>query len=201
VTEPSVVAAIGGPCQARRVIRSVCVAVLLVSGCGSTHDFEDTEGRHFFWKCRNRGRCDLQDVVTPADATPKPPGPRPGANHAPEFEVVFNANDRFQTVCESWVQRGTDSAGSGSRTETCRIIVCKAKDDCPPEVSSADGLDCINGLCGVPGRALSQGDYMHLCLAGTGAWKDSPEQQARVTLADNASRPSPGAVPAECRQP
>lgn len=187
--------------QSGAVIRLVGVALVLLSGCSSTHQIEDTEGRHFVWTCRNRGSCDLQDVVTPADAVPKPPGPAPGADYKPEFEVVYNADDRYQTMCESWVKREADSALSGSRTETCRIIACKSKSDCPPETSSADGLECINGLCGVPSRPLTQSDYMHLCLTGTGAWTNSALQQERVALADKASRPKPGPVPKECRQP
>lgn len=175
-------------------------AALLLLGCGAkTYSFEDTEGRKASWACRSK-TCDLQDRITSPNAKPSPAGSPATPTDAAEFIVPYEAKNRYMTLCDAWVSRSENSAGAGTNGDLCRIVTCKADADCPPLVSTP-GAKCLNGLCGDPSRQLTQTDYMHLCLAGTGVWTGSPAQLARKDLADRASRPTLQPVPAECRQP
>lgn len=181
-------------------MRHLHVAAALLLGCSAkTYSFEDTEGRKASWACRNKN-CDLQDRITSSNATPAPAGSPVRASDTAELIVPYEAENRYVTLCDAWVTRTDNSATAGSNGDLCRIITCKADADCPPLVSTP-GVKCLNGLCGDGSRQLTQTDYMHLCLAGTGVWTGSPAQIARKQIADRASRPTLQPVPAECRQP
>jgi hypothetical protein len=153
--------------------------LLCVNACKRSTDrqLRDTEGREFSARCPSGQSCTVTQT-SEAPSTGKP-------------NVLLKSPGRLIGVC----------VAPGAQPESpadCRPLVCTDDDGCPP----AQGLDrgsCVNELCTEPSHAIGVHDAIMLCLAGTGAGRESAQQVERYAMALNCGEPC--RIPSPCRQP
>lgn len=152
----------------RRRLGSLVGAMATVALLGCTREVQDTEARTFAITCE-KNECAL-DPIPPTGTTP--------------WQAVHPG--RVLLACP-------EVAGDGRE---CRPLACDS--DAPCTRLGGERMECLGGLCQNKTSEVSDEDRMALCLAGTGAWQDAPEQRSRMAMAMSC-RP-PCSVPAACLQ-
>ena len=152
----------------RRRLTTLMAALAAMTLLGCTREVQDTEARTFAITCE-KNECSL-DPTPPAGATP--------------WEAVHPG--RVLLACP-------EGAGDG---RDCRPLACDS--DAPCTRLGGEQMECVGGLCQNKTNDVSDEDRLALCLAGTGAWQDAPEQRSRMAMAMSC-RP-PCSVPDACRQ-
>lgn len=134
---------------------------LLSLGCAK--EVKDTEGSTYSFEC-NGGSC----ALTKLKGLKEENGGTKSADEKPTHRTENEG--RVLLACP------TDRAGFD-----CRPITCDQATPCA-RLGGAD-FTCEKGLCQAPARPLLSTDKLALCLAKTGAWRRTPEQLERITLA------------------